>query len=190
MNLDTLTFQRYTAIEARRIRGTVEQVYRRSYVDAIATDQPFSAPTEFMHRFLAYTAPGNGFEMVVARVDGEAVGQAWGWPLTAESKWWNNLHLDEGSREDFTAEDGARTFALSEIMVRADFTGRGIARALHDQLLDSRNEQRATLLVDPDNTRAYDTYLRWGWHRVGTLRPSWPDAPQFDVLIRELNTGR
>lgn len=71
-------------------------------------------------------------------------------------------------------------------MVTNDMTGRGLARVLHDQLLGSRNEERATLLVRPENTRAYETYLRWGWNRVGTLRPSWPDAPQFDVLVRDL----
>ncbi|WP_281032466.1 GNAT family N-acetyltransferase [Nocardia pneumoniae] len=78
---------------------------------------------------------------------------------------------------------------LHEIVVRKPFTGRGIARALHDELLADRPEQRATLLVRPDNQRAYDNYRRWGWYRVGVLRPSWPDAPQFDVLMRELPGG-
>ncbi|MEV6767339.1 GNAT family N-acetyltransferase [Nocardia sp. NPDC051030] len=71
-------------------------------------------------------------------------------------------------------------------MVSKEFTGRGVARALHDEILNSRPEQRATLLVEPDNTRAYRAYKNWGWSKVGTLQPSWPDAPVLHVLIREL----
>ncbi|MFF2550732.1 GNAT family N-acetyltransferase [Nocardia sp. NPDC058058] len=186
MSPETLNFQRCSALEARRIRGTVEQTYRGSYVEAIAADEPFSAPDEFMHRFIAYTAPSSGFEMVVARVGDQPVGQAWGWPLGTETRWWANLELDEGNYDGFTVEDGTRTFALSEIMVRTEFTGRGIAHALHDELLSTRPEQRATLLVEPDNIRAYTAYRKWGWERVGVLRPSWPNAPQFDALIRTL----
>lgn len=75
-------------------------------------------------------------------------------------------------------------------MVRASFTGRGIARALHDQLLRERSEARATLLVRPGNTTAYRAYLRWGWTKATELRPPWPDAPLFDVLILPLPAVR
>lgn len=186
-------FERFDAATAREHRADVEYVFRHAYTDAIASGQPFASPEAFMDRFDAYTSPSRprGFDMVIARWNGELAGQAWGWPLGADTAWWGGLDLDDDSDlRAFTAEDGARTFALSEVMVCQEFTGKGVARALHDTLLSGRENQRATLLVRPDNTRAYQTYLRWGWHRVGTLRPSWPDAPQFDVLIRELNAGR
>ncbi|WP_084485610.1 GNAT family N-acetyltransferase [Nocardia beijingensis] len=184
---DGLKFEHYTADEARARREIVEHVYRRSYVDAIASGDPFDSPSEFMRRFDSYTGPrGSGFAYVLARVDGEPAGQIWGWPLPPNARWWTGLHLDSSDVEEFTAEDGRRTFGLSEIMVCAEYAGRGIARALHDELLGSRTEQRATLLVEADNERAYQRYRRWGWERVGWLRPSWPDAPRFDVLIREL----
>jgi ribosomal protein S18 acetylase RimI-like enzyme len=101
------------------------------------------------------------------------------------------LRLDDADQDYavFTAENGHRTFVLSEIMVRAEHTGRGVASALHHELLRNRREQRANLLVEPDNDRAYATYSRWGWYRVGTLRPSWPDAPLFDALILDLDQG-
>ena len=86
----------------------------------------------------------------------------------------------------FTDEDGTRTFALSEIMVREDLTGQGLAHRLHDELLGRRPERRATLLVEPDNTAAYRAYTRWGRSKVAELRPGWPDAPLWDVLIRPL----
>lgn len=183
-----IEYRHCTAGQARTLRSEVEQIFRGAYVEAIESGESFEAPAAFMHRFDAYTNPDREFELVMALVDGNPVAQAWGWPLGADSRWWGGLQLDD-SAVDFTTENGRRTFALSEIMVRQDFAGRGIARALHKELLEGRSEQRATLLVRPDNRRAYDTYLRWGWYRVGVLRPGWPDAPQFDVLIRDLSAG-
>ncbi|WP_433566863.1 GNAT family N-acetyltransferase [Nocardia sp. CA-151230] len=184
-----LTFTRYTAARARGIRDVVEAIYRGAYVDAIDAGDPFEAPDAFMDRFDAYSDPqAGGFELVIGRIDGEPVGQSWGWPLGASSRWWTNLHLDTGDRAAFVAENGLRTFALSEIMVAKPYTGRGIARALHDEILRTRPEERATLLVEPDNARAYRAYINWGWSKVGVLKPSWPNAPVFDALIRELPT--
>ncbi|MBF6135896.1 GNAT family N-acetyltransferase [Nocardia otitidiscaviarum] len=186
--IEGLAFRHCSATQARELRDVVEDIYRRSYVDAIASGDPFDSPTEFMHRFDAYTDPGrgSGFELVMATVHGETAGQTWGWPLPPNTRWWEGLTLDEGDIDAFTVEDGARTFALSEIMVCQEYTGHGLARRLHDELLGSRSEQRATLLVEPDNTRAYAAYRKWGWRKVGSLRPHWPDAPQFDVLLYPL----
>ncbi|MFB8004905.1 GNAT family N-acetyltransferase [Nocardia sp. NPDC056000] len=188
--ISRLDFQHLTAAEARQIRDTVRDVFQRSYVEAIASGDPFEAPDEFMGRFDAYTDPARSgdFEYVLARVDGKPAGQTWGWPLLPNTAWWPALVLDDPKvdRNGFIEETGNRTFALSEIMVCTEFTGRGLARAMQDELLGGRPEQRATLLVDPANDRAYARYLRWGWGKVGTLRPHWPDAPNFDVLIREL----
>jgi GNAT superfamily N-acetyltransferase len=181
-------FEHFTAAQARDIRSTVEDIYRRSYVDAIESGDPFDSPEEFMRRFDTYTRPDRSgeFELVVAYVDGAPAGQSWGWPLQPGAAWWGGLQLDDAELQEFTAETGARTFALSEIMVCAEHTGRGLARALHDELLGARSEQRATLLVEPDNQRAYRRYRKWGWSRVGWLRPNWDDAPTFDVLMRDL----
>ncbi|MCU1640935.1 MAG: putative GCN5-related acetyltransferase [Nocardia sp.] len=185
-----LQFEHLSAAAARARRDTVEDIYRGAYVEAIQSAAPFADPAAFMTRFDAYTEPGrpSGFTLTLAVVDDQPIGQAWGWPLHADTAWWGGLQLDgSGDIDEFITEDGTRTFALSEIMVRSELTSRGVARALHDELLSSRTEQRATLLVRPANARAYQTYLRWGWYRVGTLRPSWPDAPQFDVLIHDLH---
>ncbi|MEU1210853.1 GNAT family N-acetyltransferase [Nocardia sp. NPDC005825] len=187
--MTSLEFEHLSAAEARTRRADVEDIYRGAYVEAIRSGAPFADPAAFMQRFDAYTAPDRPgeFELILANVSGQPVGQAWGWSLAKGTAWWGGLQLDDARDLDaFATEDGARTFALSELMVTNDMTGSGIARALHDRLLGGRNEERATLLVRPDNTRAYQTYLRWGWHRVGTLRPAWPDAPQFDVLIHDL----
>ncbi len=47
-------------------------------------------------------------------------------------------------------------------MVCAEHAGRGLACALHNQLLRNRSEQRATLLVEPENECAYTRYRKWG----------------------------
>ncbi|MEU4310991.1 GNAT family N-acetyltransferase [Nocardia sp. NPDC024068] len=178
----------HTAAQAREIRAAVEDIYRRSYIEAIASGDPFDSPEAFMRRFDAYTAPDRlpGFDLVVAYLDGAPAGQTWGWPLRPGAAGWDGVQLDDADAAQFTAEDGHRTFALSEIMVCSGHSGRGIARALHDELLRGRPEQRATLLVEPDNERAYARYRKWGWYRVGWLRPGWDDAPIFDALILDL----
>ncbi|MBF4999004.1 GNAT family N-acetyltransferase [Nocardia sp. BSTN01] len=185
---DDVEFEHLDAGQARKLKDIIEDIYRRSYADVVASGELFDTPEQFMARFDAYTDPArsNGFELVISRVRGNAIGQAWGWPLTPQTAWWDGLNLDSGDTDDFTAETGTRTFALSEIMVCQEHTGHGLAHALHDELLRNRSEERATLLVEPENTRAYNAYLKWGWQRVGHLRPNWPDAPLFDVLIMEL----
>ena len=173
----------YQARAVGRLRSEVEDLYRRSYVERISRGDEFGRPEAFMRRFDSYVT-NPSFAMVVAVTEGRWIGQAWGWPLTATSRWWNGLRTEEGS--DFTREDGRRTFALSEIMVDEDHTRRGIAHALHDRLLAERQEERATLLVNPSNSVARRAYERWGWAQAGTLRPSWPGAVELDVMVRAL----
>lgn len=181
----TLTFERYGAEAASAARATVEAIYHGAYFEAISSGDPFNSPEAFMHRFDRYIQRGD-FDLVIARAGGEPVGQSWGWPLDGRSGpgWWKGLESEP--EPGFTREDGKRTFALSEIMVRREWTGHGVAHALHDQLLGGRNEQRATLLVEPENTIAYRAYLAWGWRKAARLRPDWPDAPLYDVLILPL----
>ena len=168
---------------ARRDRATVEAVYRGAYWEAVEDGDPFNSPSTFMGRFDSY-ASIPGFELVVAYEDGKPTGQTWGWPLSPGNRWWEGLVSEPEA--GFTHEDGTRTFALSEIMVIREFTGHGTAHALHDELLGGRTEQRATLLAEPDNTTAYRAYLKWGWRKVSELRPHWPGAPLFDVLMLPL----
>jgi ribosomal protein S18 acetylase RimI-like enzyme len=74
-------------------------------------------------------------------------------------------------------------------MVVPAWQRRGVAHALHDELLGRRPEERATLLVREDNTSAQQAYARWGWQKAGKLRP-YPDAPHYDALILPLGKGR
>lgn len=181
-----LHIERLDRSAAAERRNTVAAIYENSYVDALASGDPFDSTESFMTRFDTYVRIP-GFDMVVAHHDDQPVGQTWGWPLTeraATTGWWSGLQHEP--EPGFTSEDGERTFALSEIMVVQAYAGRGFAHALHDALLSARPERRATLLVEPDNSRARQAYLSWGWQPVSQLRPRWDDAPLFDVLIRPL----
>ncbi|MGQ0719558.1 MAG: GNAT family N-acetyltransferase [Pseudonocardiales bacterium] len=71
-------------------------------------------------------------------------------------------------------------------MVRPQWRRRGYASALHDALLRHRHEERATLLVRPDNTAAHHAYRSWGWHKIGELQP-FDDAPIFDAMVLALH---
>ena len=187
-NVPDLTFRHYDARQARDARDTVALIHRDAYADAIASGDPFASHDAFMRRFDAHTTRLS-LDLVISYVGDEPVGQAWGWPEgTADANQQTDAP-DDGGRES-ADEGGSRTFGFAEIMVRAAWTGRGIAHALHDELLGARPEQRAELYVRPSNTRAYQAYLRWGWRKVGEIRPDLPDAPLFDVLILLLPIGR
>ncbi|WP_207401065.1 hypothetical protein [Actinomadura roseirufa] len=184
-----MAFRRFDAEGARAQRDVVSRIHRDAYADVIATGEQFASDEAFMTRFDAYTARA-GLELVIAYEGRDAaalpIAQAWGWPLSLRTAWWDGLI--EQPDATFTDEDGTRTFALSEIMVSRAWTGRGVAHALHDELLAPRTEERATLLVRPDNP-AYAIYSRWGWRKAARLRPGWPGAPLFDVLMLSLPLG-
>ena len=80
---------------------------------------------------------------------------------------------------------GTRTFVLTEIMVREPWRRQGIARRLHDMLLEGRREERAILTVRQDNDAAHAAYASWGWRKVGLMHP-FPDAPIYNTLVLPL----
>jgi ribosomal protein S18 acetylase RimI-like enzyme len=152
------------------------------HVDARAEllDQPFYSTERFWERFESYIQQP-GFDLVTGTIDGLLVGYAFGSTLPKDSKWWSDV---EGADSEFTVETGTRTFAFREILVRRAFQHRGFAHRLHDELLDHRREERATLLVRSDNP-ARLLYRRWGWTQVGFAQP-FPDSPRFESMVLQL----
>jgi GNAT superfamily N-acetyltransferase len=161
--------------------AVIVPLYEATHADQL--DNPFYSTERFVERLHAY-ACRDGFALALARDEqGDPVGQAFGYPLPAGSRWWDGLITDVP--DGFTTETGTRTFALTELMVHPDHQRQGIARALHDRLLTARPEQRATLLVRADNTAANTAYAHWGWRVAGQLRP-FPDSPTYDALLLDL----
>ena len=130
-----------------------------------------------------FRAPG--FTLVSARVGERLVGYSFGSPLAADTGWWDTTELiDPSAQTELMVEDGRRTFAFREILVRKGDQGRGYAHRLHDALLADRPEERAVLLVRPDNP-ARRLYLRWGWSVVAHAQP-YEDGPRFEAMMKKL----
>jgi ribosomal protein S18 acetylase RimI-like enzyme len=174
------TVARFDASGLHEYRDDLLGVYAEVYRDRL--DDPFFSLPRYWERLEAY-GQRDGFSLVSGRLGGELIGYALGYTLPAGSRWWQGLRqaVDPALLE----ETGDRTFALTEIMVRERWRRQGYARALHDALLKDRPEERATLLVLPDNVPARSAYLSWGWNKLGELQP-FDDAPVYDAMVVRL----
>jgi GNAT superfamily N-acetyltransferase len=129
-----------------------------------------------------------GFALAEARHGEYLVGYALGMPLRPSTSWWRNLTAPLPA--ELTTEHPGRTFALSELLVRAPWRRQGIGRDLHDLLLSGRTEERATLTVWPAAAPAQGAFQSWGWRKVARTRDPEPGSPVLDVLVRPLPAGR
>jgi ribosomal protein S18 acetylase RimI-like enzyme len=175
-----LTIERSDASGLHEQRDELLKVYAEVYADRL--DDPFFSLPRYWERLEAY-GQRDGFSLVTGRLGGELIGYALGYTLPAGSRWWQGLR--DAIDPKVLEEDGRRTFALTEIMVRSQWRRKGYARALHDALLADRAEERATLLVLPDNVPALNAYLSWGWYKLGELQP-FADAPVYEAMVVEL----
>ncbi|BCJ73045.1 hypothetical protein CS0771_25890 [Catellatospora sp. IY07-71] len=169
------------AAEMHAHREDLLDVYRDAYADKIGS--PFFTEDRHWERLLAY-GQREGFALTMGHLDGVGlVGYALGYPLPEGSRWWGGLLTDVAP--ELVAEDGHRTFALTYIMVRHAWRRHGFARSLHDRLMQTRPEERATLLVQPQNVAAVTAYRSWGWYKIGDLKP-FADAPTYDAMLLDL----
>jgi ribosomal protein S18 acetylase RimI-like enzyme len=127
-----------------------------------------------------------GFVLAEARHGGYLIGYAAGMPLRPATSWWRNLTT--ALPDEVTTEHPGRTFALTELLVRASWRRQGIGRTLHDLILHNRREERATLTVLPAATPAQNAFRNWGWRKIARTRDSLPGSPVSDVLVTALPT--
>jgi GNAT superfamily N-acetyltransferase len=125
-----------------------------------------------------------GFLLAEARHGGYPVGYACGLPLRPSTDWWRDLTAPLPAA--VTAERPGRTFALTQLLVRASWRRQGIAAELHDLILDGRAEERATVKLPPGAAAAQSAFRNWGWTKVGRGRGAGRAAPILDLLIRPL----
>jgi len=114
---------------------------------------------------------------------GEPIGYAYAAALQPGARWW--MYQLDPLPEDFTEENGHRTLALNQIMVRRPWRKKGIAHRIHEELLSGRTEERVTLLVDPRNTGVKRLYEEWGYEHIGDQKP-FPDSPLYATMVRQL----
>ncbi|RFC75071.1 GNAT family N-acetyltransferase [Streptomyces sp. AcE210] len=125
------------------------------------------------------------FRAALARCeDGEPVGMAYGFPLGPDTGWWDEL--TEPVPEDMRREDGHRTFGLMELAVRGPWRGQGVARRLHEMLLDGIGPKRVLLNVHPGSKAASAAYRSWGYRKIGEARPWGESADLHDVMLLDL----
>ena len=129
-----------------------------------------------------------GFVLAEARHGGFLVGYAAGMPLRPSTSWWRNLTTP--LPDEVTVEHPGRTFALTELLVRAPWRRQGIGRTLHDLILGSRREERATLVLLPAATPAQNAFQGWGWRKVARTRDPGPGSPVADIRPTELPANR
>jgi GNAT superfamily N-acetyltransferase len=151
-------------------------------------DEVYGQPgdAEFARQFRVWRRQP-GFVLAEARNGGYLVGFASGMPLRPPTSWWKDLTTPLPA--EVIAEHSGRTFALTELLVRAAWRRQGIGRSLHDLILDpaDRPEERATLTVPPGASPAQNAFRKWGWRRVARTRGSDPEAPVLDLLIKDLH---
>ena len=129
-----------------------------------------------------------GFVLAEARHGRYLVGYAYGMPLRPSTSWWKDL--TGALPAEVTAEHPGRTFALIELLVRAPWRRQGIGRSLHDRILGSRSEERATLTVSPAAVPAQRAFRAWGWSKIARTRDPGPGSPVLDVLVIALPVRR
>jgi GNAT superfamily N-acetyltransferase len=128
-----------------------------------------------------------GFVLAEARHGGFLVGYGSGMPLRPSTSWWRGLTTPLPA--EFTAEHPGRTFALTQLLVRASWRRQGIATALYGRIVPGRPEERATLTVPPVAAAAQGAFRAWGWRKVGRTRGTQgEDSPAgvLDVLVTDL----
>ncbi|WP_410671955.1 GNAT family N-acetyltransferase [Amycolatopsis sp. cmx-4-68] len=175
-----LTLHDHDAAGMHELRDLLIAVYTEVYADLLG--DPFFSPERYWQRLESY-AKWPGFALVTGWLGDDLIGYTLGYTLPKGSAWWRGFQGDvpPGTLE----EDSQRTFAVTQLMVLPAHQRRGYAGQLHDALLANRPEERATLLVKPDNVPARTAYLSWGWLRFGRLQP-FDDAPVYDSLIYPL----
>ncbi|WP_267593090.1 GNAT family N-acetyltransferase [Carbonactinospora thermoautotrophica] len=180
--MDEITLQRHDREEAGKLAEDLADLYRAVYgTQEPQASNPFYSRERFLQRLDGYRA-APGYQLIVARENDRMVGFLYGYVLQPGARWWSKV--EPPLPEEFTRETGDRTFAVNDMVVAADRRRRGIARAMHAELLAAHPGMRFTLTVRPDNTPARSAYQRWGYRIVGRQQP-YPDSPVFEMMVLE-----
>jgi GNAT superfamily N-acetyltransferase len=125
------------------------------------------------------------FAITTATVDNGLVGFAYGVRVPPDTRRWQGFATEVP--EAVAQEWPCRTCAVIDMAVRQSWRGQGIGRRLLETLLGSRDEERATLTVEPIAEATQGFYRHLGWQYVGRKRTSEEFfIPWFDVYVLPL----
>ncbi|MFD6391171.1 GNAT family N-acetyltransferase [Nocardia sp. NPDC060259] len=127
------------------------------------------------------------FGIVFAEATGQLAGCVYGVSLKPPTNWWDGFEVPVP--DDVVREWHERTFAVIDLAVQQQWRRRGLGRDLMNTLLASRQEQRATLAVQPQAADAHAFYTSiGGWELLG--RQFLPNAgyvhDRFDIYVKAL----
>ncbi len=165
--------------EALTLRADILPVYSASHADLMHNH--WFLPDNFWDRLVENYAKTQDFDLVAAWEGEQMVGYAFGSPRESIDLWEDICAIFPDPRPY------GPVYIFREFAVLPNRQRQGYGRAIHDELLKTRSEQAAHLLVRPDNVAAQAAYRSWGWVKVGTHRP-FPDSPTFDALALDLTT--
>ena len=174
-----ITFEKLDGRQAAAHGEELQAVHQEVYGEA--DDEAFARRFRVWRRQQA-------FALAEARHGDYLVGFAAGIPLRPSTSWWKDLTAPLPA--EITTEHPGRTFALTELLVRAPWRRQGIAGSLHNLILAGRPEERATLTVSPRAAAAQSAFRTWGWRKVARTRGPGPEAPILDILVTDLGSRR
>ncbi|MBT2453226.1 GNAT family N-acetyltransferase [Streptomyces sp. ISL-86] len=179
-----VTYERYDGPEAAAAAlDAFLPAYEEVYAEPPYSEGP-SDVAQFIEHYVHHVQR-NGMRLIIAREAAEVIGFAYGYYLPPDTGWWSNVAEDLA--DDFTRETGTRTWVILELAVRKAWRRRGIAKALHDALLEGLPAQRVTLTVrpEPEAAPAQAAYAAWGYQPVGISHP-WEEAPFYRAMVLDL----
>ncbi|MGW6456294.1 N-acetyltransferase family protein [Streptomyces sp. NPDC055078] len=180
----TVEIRQATAEHLPAIRQSILDIHAEVRLGDFGLTGPFYDVERYDERLSAY-ASRPGWTAVIGYEGGDPVGFCFGFPLGAATKWWSVM--TEPLPAEYVREDGKRTVALNEIVVRKPWRGQGVAWQLHEAWLSNRTEERVTLLVNPaaGNGAVQAVYEAWGYRKIGEQKP-FPDSPVFASMMRKV----
>ncbi|GHB72610.1 hypothetical protein GCM10010377_73840 [Streptomyces viridiviolaceus] len=178
-----VAMERMDGSAAVRAEDAFELIYAEAFAEPPYNETEDDVAAAF--RRFPVQARKRAFRAVLARTsEGEPIGMAYGYPLAPDTVWWDEL--TEPVPDEMRREDGHRTFGLMELAVRGPWRGQGVARRLHETLLDAVGAERVLLNVHPASKVASAAYRAWGYRKIGEARPWGEGRDLHDVMLLDV----
>lgn len=178
-NLD-IKFEVHTDASQNLISAMAELYWTDFVPQELRQANPeFYSKPRFLKRMKGY-ASRPFFRFITAHVGGELVGFTTTASLIPSSTWWEEMTPKQPP--EFYPEDGSRTLAIFDVLVKEDFRGHKIATELHRLSVKDITFQRVTLLSSKPQQPAFDMWLHFGYEIIGN-KPM-QNGPQLSVFLK------